>query len=581
MPREDAYRDLRERHRRTVDELLKTQRMLQLVMDNIPQHIFWKDTRSVYLGCNSNFAQVAGLSSPSEIVGKTDYDLPWKKEETEFFRAVDRRVMDENRPELHVIEPQHQASGKQSWLDTNKVPLHGEDGEVIGVLGTFEDITERRQAEQELERYREHLEQLVEERTAQQLRLEKRVQRAQRLEGLGVLAAGVAHDFSNLLVGVIGNVDLALEELPAASASGDLLREALDSATRAGELCHQMLACSGQGHLELSPLDLGSVVRNFGQLLRSTIPRKIALDLEGMNQVELCLADESQIRQVLLSLVMNAAEAIGDGPGRIVVGLGVEDCDIRRLQRSFLGPTSQDSKSPSYQSPSRTSPDETHSPGQVGRYVSLAVRDDGCGMDAETREKIFDPFFSTKFTGRGLGLASVLGIVRGHGGLIEVESEPGEGTTFRLLFPVDPDAQPAQPSLRPTIEPVSSPLAGCRVLLVDDENVVRQVGRKILERAGCEVTTARDGQLAVELFAAKHHEIDCVVLDLTMPRMGGVEAFHRMRQIEPSTQVVLSTGYNVDRLPPELHHDDLVRVLGKPYPARHLVREVGRLFGSR
>ncbi|MEM8931776.1 MAG: ATP-binding protein [Acidobacteriota bacterium] len=558
MSRADDYEKLREQHAQTVDELSRARRMLQLVMDTIPQAIFWKNRDSVFLGCNRAFARAAGLDSTDEIIGLNDYDLPWKTEESDFYRSVDQRVMNEDRPELHVIEPQLQASGKESWLDTNKVPLHGEDGDVIGILGTFEDITERRQAEQELERYRAHLEQLVEERTAQQLRLEKRMLRAQRLEGLGVLAAGVAHDFSNLLVGVIGNLDLALDELPTDEPNAALLRDALDAATRAGNLCRQMLACSGQGRIAVQDTDLDEILAELRPLLTSSIGKMIHLDIEMGGPLPPCEADQTQIRQMLLNLVINASEAIGDEPGRISIRAGITTCDAERLKRAYVAGSAE-----------------------PGPFVHLEIVDDGCGMAPEVRDKIFDPFFTTKFTGRGLGLASVLGIVRAHGGLVEVDSEPSRGTCFRILLPVSRSADRATAS-RPNglVEAPGRPLSGIRILLVDDEQAVRQLAARVLGRAGCQVVTAPDGLLAVETFERRHREIDCVILDLTMPRMGGIEAFGHMRTIRPELKVVLSTGYSVDILPDAMRYDALVRILNKPYHARDLVHSIGLLLGT-
>ena len=562
MPKNEKTGLTPEQHQEVVLELRKTQEMLQLVMDNIPQHIFWKDRTSTYLGCNQNFARAAGLDSPQEIIGKTDYDLPWKREESDFFRSVDRRVMDSDQAELNIVEPVRQAGGKEAWVQTNKVPLHDEHGEVFGVLGTYEDITERREAEQKLERYNQQLEQLVEERTAEAIGLESCMQQTQRLESLGVLAGGVAHDFSNLLVGVIGNTDVALAELDEASPAVPLLKEALAAATQAGELCRQMLACANQGQLQLraEPLDLGQAVSGLKTLLRSSIPKPLNLRLQIDEETPACVADPSLLQQALLNLVTNSIESMGDKTGgMITVRTGLTECDRARLEAAWL-------------------PLEL----VAGSYAFIEVRDTGSGMDEETRGKIFDPFFTTKFIGRGLGLPAVYGIMRAFEGAIEVESAPKSGTCVRLLIPaLHRGAAQARAPVPADVEPaVPERIEGARILIVDDEPTVRTIGRRILERAGCQVSSAKDGLEAVERFAAGHEEIDCVLLDLTMPRMGGMEALDHMLRIHPEAKIVLSTGYNVDDLPEQVLQEQLSGVLYKPYRAAELVQTVKTVLST-
>jgi len=335
---------------------------------------------------------------------------------------------------------------------------------------------------------------------------EKRMLQAQKLESLGVLAGGIAHDFNNLLAVMLGNADLALTDLPAGSEARSSLQEVRLAAQRAAELTNQMLAYAGKGQLMVEAVDLNQLVNNTLRLLQASISKKAQLRLDLREGLPTVLGDRVQLRQVLMNLVINASEALGEEQGYITI---------------------------------RTSLDGKSKDGSDGR-VMLEVTDTGCGMNEQLRQKIFDPFFSTKFAGRGLGMAAVLGIVRGHQGEITISSKPGHGTTVRVLLPASGEqARPEQEAL--------SANTGERfdvvVLLVDDESFVRQVGRKMLERLGCRVLTADDGEQALEVFRARSGEIDLVLLDLTMPRKSGEEVFQQMQQIDGRVPVVVCSGF--------------------------------------
>jgi nitrogen-specific signal transduction histidine kinase/CheY-like chemotaxis protein len=383
-----------------------------------------------------------------------------------------------------------------------------------------------------------------------QRKAEQALRQAQKLESLGVLAGGIAHDFNNLLTAVLGHTEVALGQAP----EGTPLRAALEhidaAAHRGADLARQLLAYAGKGRIAVLPQDLNRVIREMGNLLQVSISKKVALayDLEpGLPAVE---ADSAQFQQVLMNLVINASEAIGDHPGTITLRTRAATYSQTQLAATF--------------------------PGQVldpGRYVRMEVADNGCGMDAETIGRIFDPFFSTKFTERGLGLSAMLGIVRGHQAGLRVESHPGEGTTFTLLFPASarlPLADPPRPA-------PSAPLAG-RVLVADDEATLRDLARSALERAGLEVVEARDGQEAVERFQAESGRIHLVFLDLTMPRMGGAEAFRLIRQLDPAARVLLTSGYTEQEALDTLASLVPDGFLQKPFRVRDLVAKVQELL---
>jgi two-component system, cell cycle sensor histidine kinase and response regulator CckA len=494
------YADVTERQRR-VDDLREARLMLRAVLDTIPVRVFWKDLDSMFLGCNQLFATDAGLASPEAIVGKRDSDLGWR-EQSELYRADDLAVMTSGQPKLGYEEPQTTPDGGRIWLRTSKVPLRSLAGEIVGILGTYEDITASKKAEEE------------------QRRLEAQIQHAQKLESLGILAGGIAHDFNNLLVAVLGHADLALASLPQTTPAQHHLEEIRRAAQRASELANQMLAYSGKGRFVVRRLQLNDVVGEMGQLLQAAIPKKVRLHYDLANGLGVVEVDAAQIRQVVMNLVTNAAEAIGDHPGTITLATRMQHVDAAYLQRTSV---------------TQSLPE--------GEYIFLEVSDNGCGMDAITRERMFEPFFTTKFRGRGLGLAAVLGIVRGHGGTITVFSEPGQGSCFKVLLPARrgeaPTAQPQPVKAAAT----AAPLRGT-VLLVDDEEIVREAAGQMLEHLGFTVLVAVDGAEALGVFRRCREEIRLVLLDMTMPLMDGQETFRELRSLAPDVRVLLASGYN-------------------------------------
>jgi PAS domain S-box-containing protein len=392
------------------------------------------------------------------------------------------------RVELRIL-PQVGRSLDTEW---NFVPLHDEDGRLLGHIVLVEDQTERKRTEASL-------------------------RQAQKLESLGILAGGIAHDFNNLLTAIMGHADLALGK---AGEGGDIarhLRQIESTARRAAELSRQMLAYSGRGPFIVRPLDLSAAVLEMMDLLQASVPKKVKLDMDLAGGLPPVNADPVQMQQALLNLVINAGEAIGDGPGHVIIRTKAETWEAEALAESF--------------------------PGQVlgpGTYVRLEVEDDGEGMDAETIGRIFDPFFTTKFTGRGLGLSAMLGIARGHRAGIRVESVKGEGTTFMLLFPAG--TGPAELSVEAG-EPSSSRRLRGEALVVDDEEVVRDLAVLAMEAMGLRVHVAQDGLEAVERARELGHRLHLVLLDLTMPRMGGDEALRHLRDLAPALPVVLMSGY--------------------------------------
>jgi nitrogen-specific signal transduction histidine kinase/ActR/RegA family two-component response regulator len=386
--------------------------------------------------------------------------------------------------------------------------------------------------------------------------LEAQVLHSQKLESLGVMAGGIAHDFNNLLTGILGAVGLAQMQHGNDGPLGERLAQVEQAALRAAELTNQMLAYSGRGRSRLEVLDLSAVVRDMAHLLETVLSKKATLRFEFGEEPPRLRGDPGQIRQIVMNLLTNASESLEGGAGTITVRTGRLLADEDHLSQGYL----QEEVAP-------------------GPYVSLEVTDTGCGMGRETLERIFDPFFTTKFTGRGLGLAAVLGIVRGHGGTIRVRSEPGEGTSFQVLFPSARAAEDRPAGQEEASAGAEEP--GGTILVVDDEELVRSTAGMILEQAGYRVVLAGDGREGVETFRNRAKEIDAVVLDLSMPEMSGEEVFRELRALRPDVQVLLSSGYSQEEAVTRLAGEGLAGFIAKPFRASTLLSSVREVLARR
>ncbi len=390
----------------------------------------------------------------------------------------------------------------------------------------------------------------------EKLKLERQLHHAQKMESLGVLAGGIAHDFNNILMAVLGHAELALKEISPMSPARGNLTEITTAAYRAADLCRQMLAYAGRSSFSLERVGLRELVEEMAHLLKTAISKKAILNLNLERGLPPVQADPSQIRQIVMNLLINASEAIGDRSGVITVSVGATRCDEEFLRKNELR--------------------EDLAP---GRYIHLEVTDTGTGMDAETRSRIFEPFFSTKFTGRGLGLAAVQGIVRAHKGALKVYTELGKGTTFKILFPALEDVVEGARSGE------LSSLADWRgqgtILLVDDEESLLALGDRMLEQLGFTVLIAADGLQAVELYREHGKEIDLVLMDLTMPHMDGAEAFGELRRLNPDVLVVLASGYSHEDVASRFAGMHLDGVLQKPYTLAKLRESLEGLMPKR
>jgi PAS domain S-box-containing protein len=432
----------------------------------------------------------------------------------------------EGRGSTRVFEREIQTPAGQKRLLKIQVVSIREDGGDLRVVGGASDVTEPRRAARERES------------------LEQQLQDVQRLESLGVLTGGIAHDFNNLLAVILGNLRLALEEIPEDSAARGRLGRARSAGEHAARLTEQMLAYSGKASVSLAPTDLSELVRETEDLLHAALaaPARLEFELAPDAVVE---GDATRLRQVLLNLVANAGESLAGGRGTVTVRTWAEEASPEDCL-GWLG----------------EAPD--------GRCVFLEVADDGCGMPPNLRRRIFDPFFTTRFSGRGLGLASVLGIAKAHGGAIRVESKVGQGTSLRVRMPAARRALAAEPprdgALRGT---------GC-VLVIDDDEAVLELAEAFLERSGHSVITALGGRVGVELFRERPDQFDAVLLDLGMPDLDGEQVFAELRSIRPDVPVVLATGYTEEHAAERFAASGVAGFLGKPYEAEELVEAIAR-----
>lgn len=447
-------------------------------------------------------------------------DLPRIGDEVQTFLA-------EGRTWFHQEYRLRRADGEWRWLDDFTVPIRASSGEVTHLHGYVIDQTDRRAALDEL-------------------------RQRQRIESLGLMAGGVAHDFNNLLVGVLGNATLALSQLPGDSPVVAPVRDITIAAQHASELTRQLLAYSGQGSSAIQSLELAGLVDDCLRLLASVLsPRaELVVDVPASLRV---LADPTQLRQIVINLLTNASDALGSTRGHITIAAREATVDDRPLT---LSP-----------------------PGQslaAGRYVVLRVADDGAGMDEATLAHVFDPFFTTKGPGRGLGLSAVLGIARSHRGAVHVESRPGRGASFELYLPAAASAE-APVSLAPASTPGSR--AAARVLVVDDNAMVRDVIARVLELEGHEVHQVDGGERALAALEAEPDGWDAIIMDLTMPRMSGLEALAILRRRWPSLPVVITSGFSRSGVP-AMQDDPCTQFLEKPFTSDQLLEVFGTVVRS-
>ena len=512
---------------RAAAALEDSQALLQAVIDNTTAIIVVADLEGRIMLANRAFTRMIGMEH-QQVVGRLSREV-FPGLDLERRESALAQVLATGKPAIG--EESFDIQGERRTALLARFVLRHSDGSPYALCTVATDITAVKHAEADRRRFTEQL------------------QHTQKLESLGVLAGGIAHDFNNLLTAILGHADLLLADVPAGLASTDDVDLIIQAARRASQLTSQMLAYSGRARLAVELVNPNDLITQMSQLLRISTSKKVELRYAlaaGLPSIE---GDPAQIQQVVMNLVSNASEAIGERAGTITVvtaRLALEAAGIP-VERS-----------------NETLP--------AGDYISLSVSDTGSGMDEETLARIFEPFFTTKFTGRGLGLAAVQGIVRGHRGGLCVQSAPGAGTTVRVLFPCAGMAPEPGKQAGPAPESEGERLSGA-ILVIDDEEGVRRVAGRTLERAGFRVLLAESGPRGLELFRAEGGSIDAVILDLTMPDMNGHQVLQALRILDPAVRVILSSGFS--ELDLEARGEAGTDVfLQKPYLATELLAKV-------
>jgi phosphate/phosphite/phosphonate ABC transporter binding protein len=520
--------------KRAEDALHESKELLNAIVEGTSDAIYAKDVNGRFRLLNSATSRLTGRSA-EEIIGKDDTSL-FSEKEAQAIMAMDRSLMAS--PKTVTFEEEFVCKGERKVFLTTKGSLRDEHGNATGIFGISRDITELKSIE------------------AERLEMERRLLHSQKLESLGVLAGGIAHDFNNLLTVILGNLDLAQVKVPPESPVHCNIEDALNACQRAAKLIGQLLDYAGKGMFLLREINLNDIVQENTALFRTSVARNIELIITMAPDLPIIKADQEQIQQVIMNFIINAAEAIGAGHGVINISTGSLDCDDAYLSRSRI-----EEKPPS------------------GRFVFLEVSDTGCGMDYETQARLFEPFYTTKFMGRGLGMSAVLGIVRTHGGAILLQSKAGQGTIVRVLFPAIGEAGTQQQKI-PAASGESGALGAIpgKILVVDDEDEVRKLCLEIVEYLGFQAIGAADGNEALRIFSGHASEIDLVILDMTMPNMDGVSAFHALRSIRPDVTVILSSGYSEKDVSRHFSGDRPADFIQKPFKVEELRASIFRLM---
>jgi PAS domain S-box-containing protein len=490
------------------------------LLDVVDDSVLVFDLEGTILACNPIAAKRFG-KTPNNMIGHSIYGfLPSEIAQS---RKLHVEEAAESGKRVHFED---QRAGM--WFENTVYPVFDNNRMTVHFVVFSRDISERKRAEEE------------------KRELERRLLHAQKLESLGVLAGGIAHDFNNVLAGIMGFAELARLRLPELEPALTDIEVIKHSVQRAADLTRQMLAYSGKGKFIVESVSLSQIVEDSRKMLAMSVSKKVTLAYNLAPDLPAIQGDASQMHQILLNLVINASEAIGEQNGVISVSTDTISCSAAGC----------------------ATVNETAMP--EGCYVRLKVADTGCGMNQETLTKIFDPFFTTKFTGRGLGLAAVLGIVRGHKGTMRVASKPGEGTSFEVLLP----SSGAAPISAGTSISAMPWRGSGTVLVVDDDDVVRDLASRMLEHVGFVALTAKDGEEAIRVYEQRKQDIACVLLDLTMPKMNGAETFRELHRISPDVRVVLSSGYSEEDAIGTFSQLGLAGFIQKPYQFDKMVATV-------
>ena len=517
-------RDITER-KRAEEALRASQQIIEGIINAIPVRVFWKDKNLVYLGCNAVFARDAGFTDPKDIIGKDDYQMGWR-DQADLYRDDDRQVIESGCSKLFIEEPQTTPEGNTITLLSSKLPLRSSKGEISGVLGTYMDITERKH-------------------------LEAQLIQSQKLETVGKLAGGVAHEFNSILTAIIGQSELLLNDLPPGDPLCKNATEIRKAAERAATLTRQLLAYGRKQLLQPEILDLNSVLAGMESTLCHLMGQGADVRIAPAAGLKAVKADAGQIEQVIMNMAINAADAMPNGGN-----LTLETANVT-LDQEYV----------------------SHFPElRTGEYVMLAITDTGTGMSEKAKARVFEPFFSTKGVGQGtgLGLSTCYGIIKQSSGHISFYSEPGQGTTFKIYLPqVEPQTKiPIQRFDSPDL-----PRGTETILLVEDDPALREMAATLLRRLGYTVLAAANGIEALSLKQQPDNGlIDLLFTDVVMPHMNGKELSERVRALYPHTRILFASAYTENAIVHQGVLNKGVALLQKPFTPSALALKVREML---
>jgi PAS domain S-box-containing protein len=499
--------------------------LLQSLMDHLPDVVYFKDLKSRFIKVNTALSSKhLGTTDTSRALGRTDFDL-FSQEHARMAYEDEQKIIITGKPLIGFEEKETWPDGRESWVITSKFPLRDAQGKIVGTWGISRDITDRKQAELELKSSEELL------------------RHSQKMEAFGQLAGGIAHDFNNMISVILGAAQLVDMELN--ENNSEIKRNinmVIDTSKRAADFTQQLLSFARKGKYTVVPIDTHEVIHSVVKLVMHTFDKKIRIVERLTARTTTVMGDFAQLQNALLNLALNSRDAMPDG-GTLT------------FETATVGPAADI--------------DDTQY-GEIipGSFLRLRVSDTGIGMDPKTRARAFEPFFTTKGPGKGtgLGLTSVYGTVKNIGGIIEMESTPGKGTRFTMFLPLVFKSLTSH-TAKPT---ATGEKKSARILVVDDDEDLRLVLGEMLEHMGYEAFTCKDGVEAVEYYAIHHANIDAIILDVVMPRMGGHECINRLKKINPSACILISSGYNLVSDTQKIIAKGIAGFIQKPYQTEEI-----------
>ncbi len=538
MVRKPTYEELEQRVRELEKKSIKLSEVqeelerFQLMIESAHDAIFFKNLESRYIIANDKTLKTFGLSR-EDIIGKNDYELMPDLKEAQKNVYDDQIVFKSGKP-TKIFKHMTGAEGKKYWFQAIKVPQFDNDGKIIGLVGIARDITKQKRVEEEKQK------------------IEAQLHQARKMESIGILAGGIAHDFNNILYIILGNTELAMEEIPEWNPVYASIKEVKAASLRAVGIVRQLLSFSRKTTQEFKPIDAITIIKDTVKFLRSTIPSTIEIHTNIAARQLTVLADPIQIIQLLMNIATNASEAMEETGG--ILEITVENETLKEgSAKSYLELAK-------------------------GDYIKITLSDTGPGIEPEIIDQIFDPYFTTKEIGKGsgMGLAVVHGIVKGHNGAITVDSQSGKGATFTILLPVVTEKPAVEAKTMDKI-----PRGSETILFVDDEKSITDMTQRMLEQFGYRVETRLNPLEALELFQSKPHEFDLVITDMTMPQMTGVKLSEKLKDVRSDIPVILCTGHS------SLIDEEKAKKLGitayimKPIVMRDIAKTIRKVLDNK